>query len=84
MRKYGLIGFGDGVAIYRIRTITSNLTGTPLRKFTKHTNSSGAVYYRIDFELQMSLIDEVFKFELLFDGRTYGETSGKFETSGEF
>ena len=52
------------------------MTGTPVGRFIKHTNSSG-VYYRVDFELQMSLIDEVLKFELLFDGKCYGEVTAR-------
>ena len=79
MHRCGLIGFEDGLAIYRICTLTSNLTGTPVRKFTKYTNSSGVSYYRISFELQMSLVDEVLKFELLFDGKCCGEVTAKFE-----
>ena len=77
LRKYGLIGVGDGVAIYSICTLTSDLTGTPVGRFTKHTSPSG-VYYRVDVELQMSLVDEVLKFELLFDGKSCGEVTAKF------
>ena len=73
-----LIGVGGGVAIYRVCTLTSNLTRTPVGKFVKHTNSSGVVYYRVDFELHMSLVDEVLKFELLFDGKCCGKVTAKF------
>ena len=74
----GLIGVGDGVAIYSICTLTSDLTGTPVRRFIKHTNSLGVVYYRVNHELRMSLVDEVLKFELLFDGKCCGEATAKF------
>ena len=79
MHKYWLIGFVDGLAIYRICILTSNLMSIPMGKFSKHTNSLGASYYRVDFELQMSLVDEVLKFELLFDGKCCGEVTAKFE-----
>ena len=49
-----------------------------MRKFTKHTNSSGAVYYCVTYKLRMSLVDEVLKFELLFDGKCCGEVTAKF------
>ena len=75
---YGLIEVGGGVAVYRVCTLTSNLTHIPVGRFVKHTNSSGVVYYRVDFELQMSLIDEVLKFELLFDGKCCGKVTAKF------
>ena len=52
--------------------------GTPVGRFVKHTNSSGVAYYRVDFELQMSLVDEVLKFELLFDGKCCGKVTAKF------
>ena len=79
MHRCGLIGFGDGLAIYRVCTLTSNLTGTPVGKFTQYTNSSGTSYYRIYFELQMSLVGEVLKFELLFNGKSCGKVTAKFE-----
>ena len=75
----GLIRVGDCVAIHHICTLTSDLTGTPVGKFIKHTNSSGAVYYRVSFKLQMSLVDEVLKLELLFDGKSCGKVTAKFE-----
>ena len=77
MRKCGLIGVGDGVAIYRICILTSNLTGTPVGRFVKHTNSSGVVYYRVSYEHRISLVDEVLKFELLFDGKYCGDVTAK-------
>ena len=69
---------GNGVAIYRVCTLTSDLTGTPLEKFTKQTSSLGDVYYRVNFELQMSLVGEVQKFDVLFDGRSCGDVTAKF------
>ncbi|KAF8243917.1 hypothetical protein K440DRAFT_611241 [Wilcoxina mikolae CBS 423.85] len=64
-------------SIYRICTLPSDLSGIPLRKFSKYTNSLGVQYYRIDFELQISRVDEVMKFELLFEGESRGEVSAK-------
>ncbi|KAI5812785.1 hypothetical protein BZA77DRAFT_323306 [Pyronema omphalodes] len=66
-------------SVYRICTLTSNLHGISHKKFRKHVNSMGAEYYRIDFQLKMSLIDEVLKFELIFDGQSKGEVTAKFE-----
>ena len=74
----GLTGVGDGIAIHSICTLTSNLMGTPVDRFIKHTNSSGAVYYRVYYKLRISLVDEVLKFELLFDGKCCGEVTTKF------
>ena len=79
VHRCGLIGFGDGLAIYRICTLTADLTGTPVGKFTQYTNSSGASYYRVNIKLQISLVDEMLKFELLFDGKSCGEVTAKFE-----
>ena len=56
-----------------------NLTGTPVGRFIKHTNSSGVVYYRVIYELRISIVDEVLKFELHFDGKCCGEVTAKFE-----
>jgi hypothetical protein len=46
-------------SVYRICIMTSNLHGIPFKKFKKHVNSMGVEYYRVDYQLKMSLIDEV-------------------------
>lgn len=46
-------------SVYRICTLTSNLHGISLKRFRKHTNSLGVQYYHIEFQLQISLVDEV-------------------------
>ncbi|KAI5783433.1 hypothetical protein FPQ18DRAFT_356158 [Pyronema domesticum] len=66
-------------SVYRICTLTSNLHGISLKRFRKHTNSLGVQYYHIEFQLQISLVDEVLKFELLFEGQSKGSVTAKFE-----
>ena len=78
--EYGLIGVGNGgVAIYRICSLTSDLTGTPLERFTKHTNSLGDVYYRVNFELWMSFLGKVQRIEVRFDGMSCAEITAESE-----
>ncbi|KAF8542987.1 hypothetical protein BDD12DRAFT_727596 [Trichophaea hybrida] len=66
-------------AVYRVCTLRSDLSAVPCRKFPKVANSQGMLFYRVEFELRMTLVSEVLKFELLFDGRPYGEVTAKFQ-----
>jgi len=46
-------------AIYRICTVTSDLSAVPLSKFKKHRNLAGKEYYRVEYDLRMKLVNEV-------------------------
>ncbi|KAF8242419.1 actin-like ATPase domain-containing protein [Wilcoxina mikolae CBS 423.85] len=66
-------------AVYCVCTLRSDLSSIPCNKFPKVANSEGLLFYRVEFELRMTLISEVLKFELLFDGEPYGAVTSKFQ-----
>ncbi|KAF8243913.1 actin-like ATPase domain-containing protein [Wilcoxina mikolae CBS 423.85] len=47
-------------------------------RFKRKTNSRGVRYYSVDYEIRMTLVDEVLKFELLFEGVVCGEVRARF------
>ncbi|KAF8247380.1 actin-like ATPase domain-containing protein [Wilcoxina mikolae CBS 423.85] len=69
----------DPYAVHRVCTVTADLTGVPQYKFRRFTNSSGQKYCSVSFDLRVTLVDEVLKFDLLYDGEVYGEATTRFE-----
>lgn len=66
-------------AIEKTCTLLANLGDIPTSKMHKCHNAAGGVYYKIYFDLKMTVVDEVIKFELVFEGQTYGSVTTKFE-----
>ena len=52
-------------------TLESDLSRVPTSKFEKKW-ASGVQWYIINYNLRMTIENEVIAFELLFDGRSYG------------
>ncbi|KAF8544623.1 hypothetical protein BDD12DRAFT_723315 [Trichophaea hybrida] len=69
-----------GCTIHNVCTLHSDLSRIPTSKFTVWSNSSGERFYKITYDLKMSLISEVLKFEMLFQGESYGEVYANFES----
>lgn len=66
-------------AIRRLVSLRSDLSGIPTSKFPIRTNSMGEQYYRVEYELRLSLIDEVMRFELTIDNEVCGIVTARFE-----
>ncbi|KAF8247382.1 hypothetical protein K440DRAFT_661489 [Wilcoxina mikolae CBS 423.85] len=66
--------------IRNVCTLHSDLSRIPTSKFTVWSNSSGERFYKITYDLKMSLISEVLKFEMVFQGDSYGEVYANFES----
>jgi hypothetical protein len=59
--------------------LISDLSTVKRSRFPQIKNSKGQEYYVVNYELEMSVVDEVLRFELLFEGESYGLVSTKFE-----
>ncbi|KAI5856586.1 hypothetical protein BZA05DRAFT_204555 [Tricharina praecox] len=59
-------------AVYRVGELISDLGSVPRRKFVKSSCTNGDTLYRVEFKHRMTLVNEVWKFELIFDGQCYG------------
>lgn len=66
-------------AIRRLVSLRSDLSGIPTSKFPIRTNSMGEQYYRVEYELRLSLVDEVMRFELTIDNEVCGIVTARFE-----
>lgn len=69
----------DPTSVYKVCTLRCDLTDVPVSSFTVLENCSGAEYYVIDFDLKLSLVNDVLQFEMLLDGKNCGQVTAKFE-----
>jgi hypothetical protein len=67
------------LAVHRICTLRSDLSHIRRKRFRRITNNSGQEFYDVKFNLRMSVVDEVLKLELVFQGRSYGTVSAKYD-----
>jgi hypothetical protein len=70
---------GCVTAIYEVVSLRSDLSSIPLSKFQKTTNSMGEQYYKINFQLRLTLLGEILKFECLFEGKVCGQVTAKYK-----
>jgi len=66
-------------AVYRVCPLRSDLTSIPHSKFQRTTNSMGEQFYKISYHLRLTLVGEVLRFELLFDGKVCGQVSEQYK-----
>jgi len=71
--------FKNPSAIETVCTVHSDLSTVPTSKFGCQRNSNGKQYYKIVFDMTMTIVDEVIKFELLYQGTSYGVVTTKFD-----
>ncbi|OJJ67906.1 hypothetical protein ASPBRDRAFT_199609 [Aspergillus brasiliensis CBS 101740] len=64
--------------VYKLCSLTSDLRSVPTRLFAKHTNSRGEVYYKVEYNLTMTPQSASIKFELEFNGQSYGEVQATY------
>jgi len=57
-------------AVYRVCTLTVNLSCIPRKKFDRFTNSKGEQFWRVKFKHQMTLVNEVS--EVLYEQKRQG------------
>ncbi|GFN20290.1 Hsp70 family protein [Aspergillus tubingensis] len=65
-------------SVYQLCTLTTDLSSVPTRYFTKHTNSKGTEYYTISHVMIMTPGSASIKFELEFNGQSYGEVQATY------
>lgn len=66
--------------IRKVCTCISDLSGVDPKRFSIKTTGYGLKYYVVEFELTISLIDEVLQFELSFEGEKFGSATAKFDS----
>jgi len=71
--------FKNPSAIETVCTVHCDLSAVPTSKFSCKKNSDGNRYYKIVFDMTMTIVDEVIKFELLHQGTRYGVVTTKFD-----
>lgn len=64
--------------IYRIFTLPANLSMIPRERFKRKTTKQGE-YYVIHYKIKMTILGEVMRWELIFDGKSYGSIDAVFE-----
>ncbi|PYH33730.1 Hsp70 family protein [Aspergillus neoniger CBS 115656] len=64
--------------VYQLCTLTTDLSSVPTQYFTKHTNSKGTEYYTISHVMIMTPGSASLKFELEFNGQSYGEVQATY------
>ncbi|KAF8253388.1 actin-like ATPase domain-containing protein [Wilcoxina mikolae CBS 423.85] len=69
----------DEEAVYQVCPLRSDLTPIPYSKFQRTTNSMGEQFYKINFQLRLTLLGEVLKFESLFDGKVCGQVTAQYK-----
>ncbi|KAF8538632.1 hypothetical protein BDD12DRAFT_806001 [Trichophaea hybrida] len=69
----------DKDAIYQVVSLRADLSSIPRSKFRKTTNSEGEQFYKISYQLKLTLIGEVLKFELLFGGKVCGQVTAQYQ-----
>ena len=67
------------LAVHRICTLQSDLSRIKKERFPKFTNSKGKEFYDLRYDLRMGIIDEVLKFEMLFEGQNCGTVTAEFD-----
>lgn len=63
--------------IYTVARLNVDLSGVPQKNFVLHTNSSGRLYYTLDYEVELS-VQSSLEFCLLVDGIRYGGVEAKY------
>jgi len=71
--------FENPSAIETVCTVHYDLSAVPTSKFGCQKNSDGNWYYKIDFDLTMTIDGEVIKFEVLYQGTSYGLVTTQFD-----
>jgi len=71
--------FQNPNAVSTVCTVHSDLSGVPLSKFVLKKNSDGRKYYKVPFDMTMTIVDEVIKFELKYQGESYGVVTTRFD-----
>jgi len=72
----------DGIciaAVYVVCPLRSDLASIPVSEFQITTNSMGEQFYKINFQLRLTLVGEVLKFECLFDGNICGQVIAQYK-----
>ncbi|KAA8895128.1 hypothetical protein FN846DRAFT_922535 [Sphaerosporella brunnea] len=62
----------DPTAIYSVCEVEADLSRIPREKFSRTTAPSGKSYYVVSYEIRMSLVADVLRFEVVFEGRSQG------------
>jgi len=65
-------------AIYHVCTLRSNFSNLPRNKLSRRKNSAGQEYYYFEFLLRMTLSNEVWVYESIYEGRCYGVVQAKY------
>jgi hypothetical protein len=74
-----LIVYGVVSDVYRICTLKADLSGIDSSKFNHITSDDGNSYYCIEYDLRMTLEDEMLRFELIFEKKSYGHVTAEFD-----
>lgn len=67
------------LAIRKLCTVRSDLSKIPRHQFPVVENCLGLRFYRVLFDLRLSILGEVLNFELLHEGKQCGKVTAKFE-----
>lgn len=60
-------------------TLQADLTRIPTSQLPQVSDSLGARFYHVIFDIKATMVDDVLKFELAHNGKIYGEVTTKFE-----
>ncbi|TPR10694.1 Transmembrane amino acid transporter family protein [Aspergillus niger] len=64
--------------VYKLCSLTSDLSSVPTHFFMHHTNSKDQVYYTVSYDVKMTPQSASIKFELEFNGHSYGEVQATY------
>lgn len=58
---------------YHVCTLSADLSSVPAWKWEVVVGQAGVEYYRLEFLINLTIENEVLKFELIHGGKSYGE-----------
>jgi len=70
--------------VFKVCTLTSDLSAVPRRCFRPFTKASGVKHYKLSFDLVMTINSADIEFALEVDGETYGTVTTSFDHSESY
>ena len=59
--------------------LRADLSKVPASSWATVTSDKGKEYYRMRFSIQVTYLDDVLKFELMHNGKSYGEVKTEYK-----
>lgn len=67
------------LGVYKVGTFTADLRRISVKNFPQVIDEKGDHFYKVGYSIKSSIVNDLLKFELIFDGRNYGETQLEFD-----